>query len=89
MSLLSYLYTVERFLFNANKLRSKMAEKEITISELSKELRINPSTFYRKMKNNPFEIAEANKISCVLNLSVSEVAAIFLLLTRLVLSDRI
>lgn len=64
-------------MFNADKLRGKMAESKVTINAISKELKINPSTFYRKMKNNSFEIAEANAISHILGLSSSEVTAIF------------
>lgn len=64
-------------MLNTDKLRGKMVENKVTVKTLSHKLGINPSTFYRKLKNNSFEIGEANKITSLLGLSSSEATAIF------------
>jgi DNA-binding phage protein len=64
---------------NINKLRGKIVEKGINVSELAKTLGINKSTLYRKLKNNGEDISikEANLIIKELNLTIEEVNAIF------------
>ena len=64
-------------MLNANKLRGKIAENNMSISEMSHILGIAPSTFYRKIKNNSFEIGEADKIVHVLSLSAKDANDIF------------
>lgn len=64
-------------MLNANKLKGKLVEKGMTVEEISKTLGINPSTFYRKLKNNSFEIGEADVIVKALQLSSSEAKEIF------------
>ena len=64
-------------MLNVNKLRGKLAERGTTVSKVSAILGIAPSTFYRKIKNNSFEIGEADKIVHVLSLSAREATDIF------------
>ena len=64
-------------MLNMNKLKGKIAENCMTVAELSKILGINPSTFYRKMKKNSFEIAEADILVQTLKLSKEEACSIF------------
>lgn len=64
-------------MLNAGKLKGKLVEKGITVSEMSSKLGIAPSTFYRKIKNNSFEIGEADKIVHALLLSAQEATDIF------------
>lgn len=59
------------------KLKGKIIESGKSIETLSAELGINQSTFYRKLKNNTFEIGEADKIVAILSLSGEEAVAIF------------
>ena len=60
-----------------NKLRGKLAEKNISVTKLCDILGISPSTYYRKIQKNSFEIAEADIIVKVLELSASEASEIF------------
>ena len=64
-------------MLNVNKLKGKMVEKGFTIEKLSNSLGINPSTFYRKLKNNSFEIGEADEIVEALGLSAFDATEIF------------
>ena len=64
-------------MLNANKLKGKLVEKGFTIAEIAQELGINPSTFYRKVKKNSFEIGEADRIVKALSLSEKEAIDIF------------
>ena len=64
-------------MLNAGKLKGKLVEKDISIAKISFELGIAPSTFYRKLKNNSFEIGEADKIVHVLSLTAIEATDIF------------
>lgn len=64
-------------MLSANMLKGKLVEKGVTVSELSGILGINPSTFYRKIKNNSFEIGEADKIVKALALTSQEAKNIF------------
>lgn len=64
---------------NINKLKGKIVEKGINISDLAMSLGINKSTLYRKLKNNGenISIKEAVGIIDKLDLSVEEANAIF------------
>ncbi|WP_368488475.1 helix-turn-helix domain-containing protein [Clostridium sp. BJN0013] len=64
---------------NINKLKGKIVEKGINISDLAMSLGINKSTLYRKLKNNGenISIKEAVGIIDRLDLSVEEANAIF------------
>ncbi len=64
-------------MLDVQKLKGKIVEKGKSIEILSREIGINPSTFYRKLNNNSFEIEEADKIVSVLSLSGAEATAIF------------
>lgn len=64
-------------MINIPKLKGKIVEKGKNIHEVSAELSINPSTFYRKMKNSSFEIREATKLMEILSLTREEAVAIF------------
>ena len=64
-------------MLNVNKLKGKIVEKGFSIEKLSQILGINPSTFYRKIKNNSFEIEEADAIVKELGLSSTEATEIF------------
>lgn len=59
------------------KLKGKIIEKGKSVESVSADLGINPATFYRKMKNNSFEIREACKLIEILSLTSEEVNAIF------------
>lgn len=59
------------------KLKKKLAEKGISMYQMAKELNIDVSTLYRKLKKNSFEIAEAQKIVSVLGLTAEEANDIF------------
>lgn len=64
-------------MLDVQKLKGKIIEKGKTIETMSADLGINPSTFYRKLKNNSFEIEEADRIATILSLSGAEASAIF------------
>ena len=64
-------------MLDANKLRGKLVEMGVSVSELSATLNINAATFYRKLKGNSFKIAEADIIVQKLNLSSAEANSIF------------
>ena len=64
-------------MINVRKLKAKIVENGKTITEMSQVLGINPSTFYRKLKQNSFEIGEADVIVRELKLSIEEANAIF------------
>ena len=65
---------------NIDKLRGKMAEKRISQEELAKQIGIDPSTFYRKMKadGSSFTVGQMHKIVAALDLSPADAASIFL-----------
>lgn len=67
----------ELYMLNANKLKGKMVEKNISVALIAKTLGISPSTFYRKIKKNSFEIAEADAIVKTLGLTSNEAKEIF------------
>ena len=49
-------------MFDANRLRAAMALRGVTGKELAEKLRIDESTFYRKMKTGNFSRDEINNI---------------------------
>ena len=65
---------------NAEKLKVKLKEKDMSIEDISKAIEIDKSTFYRKLASDgmSFTIGEVDKISKVLNLSVQDINSIFL-----------
>lgn len=63
---------------NISLLEEKMKERDISVSQMSKHLNINESTWYRKKKNaQSFSIGEAEKICKILKLSNEETTSIF------------
>ena len=64
-------------MLNVQKLKGKMVENGKTVEIISKEIGIDTATFYRKLKDNSFKIAEADKIADVLSLTGEEASAIF------------
>lgn len=64
-------------MLNAQKLKGKMVEKGKSVESVSAEMGINPATFYRKLKNNSFEIGEAEKLVNILSLTSEETITIF------------
>ncbi len=65
---------------NMDILRGKMVEKRISSEELSRQIGMNPSTFYRKMRaeGESFTVGQMHKIVEILQLSHSDAASIFL-----------
>ncbi|WP_303838646.1 XRE family transcriptional regulator [Ruminococcus flavefaciens] len=64
-------------MLNVQKLKGKIVEKGKSVETVSSDLGINPATFYRKMKNNSFEIREADELVKILSLTHEEAASIF------------
>ncbi len=65
-------------MFNRNKLRGKMAEKEISVEKMAYKIGINPVTLYRKtVGESEFTRSEIQKITEILSLSMQEVKDIF------------
>lgn len=64
-------------MLDAQKLKGKIIEKGKSVESISRDIGINPSTFYRKLNNNTFEINEADKIVSILALTGAEASAIF------------
>lgn len=64
-------------MLDVQKLKGKIVEKGKSVESVSAELGINPATFYRKLKNNSFEINEADKLVDILSLTSDEAIAIF------------
>ncbi len=64
-------------MLDVQKLKGKIVEKGKSVESVSAELGINPATFYRKLKNNSFEINEADKLVDILALTNEEAIAIF------------
>lgn len=66
-------------MINILKLKGKIVEAGMNISSLSKELNIDRSTFYRKLKEDGayFSIKEINVMIVKLNLSFDDVKNIF------------
>jgi len=59
---------------NIQKVTERMEEKNISVPMMSKEMGINPSTWYRKIKNNGdgFTVLELQIIKRVCELSEQE-----------------
>lgn len=64
-------------MIDVRKLKGKIVENGKSVVEMSQVLGINPSTFYRKMKRNSFEIGEVDVMVRELCLSKEEANAIF------------
>lgn len=64
-------------MLNVLKLKGKMVECGKTVEAMSNEIGIDTATFYRKLKDNSFKIAEADRIATVLSLTGEEATAIF------------
>ena len=66
-------------MINVNKLKGKIVEKGMTVKTLAREIGVDQSTLYRKLKNNGDDITikEANLIMKSLNLTIEEVNIIF------------
>ncbi|WP_082673037.1 helix-turn-helix domain-containing protein [Paenibacillus senegalimassiliensis] len=62
---------------NTNKLRGKIVECGLSVSELALRVGLDRATLYRKIKKQEFSVSEAVLISRELNLSKDEVMAIF------------
>ena len=65
---------------NMDILRGKMVERRVSPEDMAKNLNIDISTFYRKMKSEGinFTVGQMHKIVEVLNLTSEEAASIFL-----------
>lgn len=66
-------------MINVNKLKGKIVEKGMTVKTLAREIGVDQSTLYRKLKNNGDDITikEANLIMKSLNLTIEEANIIF------------
>lgn len=64
---------------NLNKLKGKIVEKGINVTELAKMINVDASTLYRKFSNDgaTITIREADLIVKFLNLTADEANAIF------------
>lgn len=63
-----------------NKLRGRMAEMKLSPEDMAREIGVDPSTFYRKIKTDGvnFTVGQMHKIVDVLKLTREEAASIFL-----------
>ena len=64
-------------MLDVNKLKGKIIEKGMTVAKVANALNIDPSTFYRKMKKNSFEICEVDILVNELSLSRDDANDIF------------
>ena len=71
---------VKNMRINVEKIKNKMDEAGKSNEQMAKELSIDPSTFYRKMKSEGenFTVGQMHKIIEVLKLEPGEAATIFL-----------
>ena len=66
-------------MFNKNKLKGKIVEMGFSVRTIAETLKMNETTFYRKMNGiSDFTREEIQKISSLLDLSVQEKEQIFL-----------
>lgn len=64
---------------NISKLKGKIVEREMTMSDLAEKVGIDRATLYRKFNEfDKFTIGEALKIKTILNLSDTDAIEIFL-----------
>ena len=65
---------------NKNKLKGKMAENEVTVSRIAKELGLAEATVRTKINGNRYEfsLSESVKIKNLLNLTDAEYLEIFI-----------
>lgn len=59
----------DNHMINVAKLKGAIVENGTTQEEVAKEIGMNRSTFYRKMKNEGFTIGEAKEIARAVPLS--------------------
>lgn len=64
-------------MIDKKKLKSAISKNGLTITVLSQKLKINPSTFFRKINKDAFLIKEAYQICKILNLSNQDAIDIF------------
>ncbi len=66
-------------MININKLKGKIVECGLSISDLSYKINMNASTFYRKLNSDgdTFTIKETKSISKALSLNITEINDIF------------
>lgn len=63
---------------NVDKLRGRIVEQRSSVTELAKQIGVDPATLYRKLGNSEsFTIREADAIVQALSLSVDDAVAIF------------
>lgn len=63
---------------NVNKLRGRIVESEMTVSDLADKIGINRASLYRKLDNSDsFTLREADAIASALSLSREDAVAIF------------
>lgn len=62
---------------NERKLKAKLVEKGITVEEFAEILEMHPSTYYRKLRDWSFTVAEVRIIMKTLELSSDELNSIF------------
>ena len=64
---------------NSNKLKAKIVENGLNISELAAKIGMDKSTLYRKIANNgeTMTVKDANAIVRALNLTSADALAIF------------
>ena len=62
------------------KLRDKMAEMKMSPEDMARKIGVDPSTFYRKIKDDGinFTVGQMHKIVEILQLSKEDAASIFL-----------
>ena len=64
-------------MLNENKLKAKIVEKNLNIEEVSKQIGVDKTTFYRKMAKNSFLLKEVDCIAKILELTSDEATDIF------------
>lgn len=68
------------FILNSALLKSKIVLAGLKLQDISKELKLSKSAFYRKTNNlTQFNLEEIKKIKLILNLTTEEVEEIFFL----------
>jgi len=63
-----------------NKLKAKIVERDLSIQTVAKQLGMNRSTLYRKLKRGSgeaFTVGEVRKLSEILQLTPDEITEIF------------